>query len=149
MNTEPSETKKQPQKLTAKQKEQKARQEKFLNELNKKCTQVHTMLCNKFFDSFLMDSDPDGPHVMAQIQIVSAQWKVFCKRNNLTPDSFDRVEKYCMFLIEQYRNERDGKVEIQKADGKPEPTQDSPAVDAARASESDQVERTPSGDAVV
>lgn len=126
MSTEASETKKQPQKLTPKQKEQKARQEKFLEALNKKCSQVHTMLCNKFFDSFLMDPDPDGPHVMAQIKIVSAQWKVFCKRNNLTTDNLDRVEKYCMFLIEQYRNERDGKVEIPKEEVKPEQSEIKP-----------------------
>lgn len=149
MSTKPSETIKEPKKLTKAEKEAKARQEKFLNELNRKATQVHTMLCNKFFDFFLMNSDPDGPQVQNQIKIVSAQWKVFCKRNNLTTDALDRVEKYCMFIVDQYRNERDGKTEIPKEDGKPEQTQESPAVDAARTGESDQAEGTPSGDAVV
>lgn len=149
MSTEASETKKELKKLTPKEKQAKARQEKFLNELNRKATQVHTMLCNKFFDSFLLDPDPDGPHVQNQIKIVSAQWKVFCKRNNLTTDALERVEKYCLFIIEQYRNERDGKTEIPKEDGKPEQTKESPAVESEGASESNQTQGAASGDAVV
>ena len=142
--TPPSE----PKKLSKKEKELQRKEEERLHKLNQESTAVFNRLSNKFFDFFLDHPEPDGPEVLSKIKEVSAQWKIFCRRHNIVPQFYNNMENHCTYIVEDYRNERDGKPKIIVANEQQQ-APESKAMDQGGDSAPAEPESPVPGDAVV
>lgn len=110
METTPGPAKEEKRPLTRKEKIAQENQIELQKKINGQAARMQKMLCDRFFDYFLASPDPEGDDVQNKIKVVSAQWKMYCKRMNFRPESFDLVKGYCEFILNEYRKEKEGKV---------------------------------------
>lgn len=81
-------------------------QKRFLERINKEASKLHSHLVGKFTEFIVTCDDPEGGEVYEKMKSVSAQWKLFCKKNNLRPEALNVIEDYCKSTIKEYNEIR-------------------------------------------
>lgn len=77
------------------------RQQREVDRINKDAAETYARLSGIFYSVF-MANDPDSDVVTTKEKELNAKWRMYCKRNQLIPASFDALSNYFKLLHTEY-----------------------------------------------
>jgi hypothetical protein len=105
----------QPEAPTTEQKEAQPKltreQRRYRERLEHDARSMHHTLTDKFTDYIVLCDEPESEETRQYINQLNAQWRLFCRRKNLSPQVHNVIVDHCNNTIAEYKALKENKTE--------------------------------------
>jgi hypothetical protein len=82
-------------------------QRRFIERVESEAHDINVKLKQKFIDYLVIADNPTEDEMLDKANVLSAQWKMYCKSRHIDNKALPLVHDYCMRAIEEYNHLKD------------------------------------------